>query len=330
MKSTTKALALAMATLISAQAEAQKYYARQYLAGLKEASAASPTDPAAPETPKEPDKPAEPVGPCENSGFSYNAIRGGGVTVGRYVATRIPAQMCRGGDVFSPTNERHILLGGDDNLNLYFSDNKVYWTSSTQYRGSSTLATQPNGDVQLLANNGQVIWSTGTGGNPGAFAAMAQTGSMIVVSADGRNILWSTNTDWWDYANVEDGTAKDSENVAGTVVPINVERNESVVSPNGMCKFTVQMDTNMHIFAGTNHVWTSSTQYKGGYRLTTRPDGNVVFAAANGVVTWETGTAGHPGARMRILDNCDLAVYQGQTMVWHTGSIAPMAWTTPR
>lgn len=319
-------VAALLASVTSFQVNAQKYYIRQHLPNLKTASGVPASGPTSPTEPAEPDKPAEPVGPCASTPYAYNPIRGSSVTIGRYVATRIPAQMCSGGDVIAPTGTRHLFLQADSNMVVYFNagQSDAKWASSTQYTDAKTLATQPDGNVQLLRNDGSVVWSTGTSGNPGAFAAMAQSGSMIVVSANGRNIIWSTNTDVFDAANVDDGTVKNADNVPGTVVPAVVERNEVIPAPNGICKFAVQNDSNLVIYRGGNAIWASGTQYSDGYRLVTLANGNIQFNRANGSTVFTTNTAGNPGARMRMQSDCDLAVYasDGKTMLWHSNTAA--------
>jgi hypothetical protein len=326
MKRTLLVIALMASAAAPAAADAQtgtKYFARQWLAGVKEAAAKAnqPTDPV---KDPEPDKPAEPVGPCESGSGAHNMVSGGSVTVGRYVATRIPAQMCAGGDVKAPTGTRHLHLQPDNNLVIYFNPGQsdAKWASSTQYSSANTLATQPNGNVQLLRNDGSVVWSTNTGGNPGAFAAMAQTGSMIVVSANGRNVIWSTNTDVFDPADVEDGTAASSDQTRSTIAPMVMERNESVVSPNGKCRFSVQNDSNLVLYYLGSPIWASGTQYSDGYRLVTGSDGDVRFVRANGSLVFSTGTAGNPGARLRMQDDCDAAVFSadGKNILWHTNT----------
>lgn len=306
-------LAATMLTaMLTTQASAQKYYARQYLVGLKQADA------------EEPAASTDPVGPCPAAPYAYNAITGGTVTIGRYVATRIPAQMCAGGDVIAPSSTRHLMLQNDENMVIYFGSggNGGKWSSGTQYAGSRTLATQPDGNVQLLRNDGSVVWQTGTTGNAGAYAAMAQSGSMIVVSRNGKTILWSTNTDDFPAANVDEGTVKGPDNIPATVVPGTVERNEVVPSPNGRCKFSVQSDSNLVIYKNGSPIWASGTQYSDGYRLVTLANGNVQFNRANGSTVFSTNTAGNAGARMRMQDDCDLAVYatDGKTMLWHSNT----------
>jgi len=315
-----------MASGAASGADAQtktKYFARQHLAGLKEATAnaAPATDPV---KDPEPEKPAEPVGPCETGTGAHAMVSGPTVNVGRYVATRIPSQMCAGGDVKAPTGTRHLHLQADNNLVIYFNagQSDAKWASSTQYSSANTLATQPDGNVQLLRNDGSVVWSTGTSGNPGAFAAMAQTGSMIVVSANGRNVVWSTNTDVFDAADVNDGTAASPDQTRSTIAPMVMERNESVVSPNGKCRFSVQNDSNLVLYYLGSPIWASGTQYSDGYRLVTGSDGNVQFVRGNGSLVFTTSTAGNPGARLRMQDDCDAAVFSadGKNILWHTNT----------
>jgi hypothetical protein len=302
-----------LSTMLTTQATAQKYYARQYLVGLKEASKAD----------EEPPVSKDPVGPCK-SPFASRTISGSAITFGRYVATRIPAQMCWGGDVLAPTGTKHMVLQNDENMVIYAGPggSGPRWSPGTQYAGSRTLATQPDGNVQLLRDDGSVVWSTGTAGNPGAFAALTQTGSLVVMSANGRAMIWSTNTDVFDPSNVSDG--KDGD-IPGNIVPSSMERNDSVVSPNGKYRLSLQDDSNLVLYrTGGGATWSAGIQYSDAYRIVTLPTGDVQAVRANGSVVWHTATAGSPGARLRVQDDGDVVVYasDGKTMLWHSNTAA--------
>ncbi|MFC5767418.1 FG-GAP-like repeat-containing protein [Actinacidiphila bryophytorum] len=59
---------------------------------------------------------------------------------------------------------------------------------------SNTLTMQSDGNLVVTSKTGQTLWSTGTGGNPGATGLMQPDGNLVVYKADGSTQLWSSNT----------------------------------------------------------------------------------------------------------------------------------------
>ncbi|MER6738870.1 hypothetical protein [Streptomyces puniciscabiei] len=65
-----------------------------------------------------------------------------------------------------------------------------------------TLTMQTDGNLvarlKTGSGTGQVVWSTGTGGNPGAYAVMQTDGNIVVYKSTGGlgkgGALWATGT----------------------------------------------------------------------------------------------------------------------------------------
>lgn len=48
-----------------------------------------------------------------------------------------------------------------------------------------------------------VEWETGTGGNPGAYAALNEDGQFVIMAADGETVLWTNNVDGAEFVYLE-------------------------------------------------------------------------------------------------------------------------------
>ncbi|MFI0941852.1 FG-GAP-like repeat-containing protein [Streptomyces sp. NPDC021020] len=59
---------------------------------------------------------------------------------------------------------------------------------------SAKLTMQSDGNLVITNNSGTSVWSTHTGGNPGATARMQADGNLVVCAADGSTTLWTSNT----------------------------------------------------------------------------------------------------------------------------------------
>ncbi|SNX62823.1 RHS repeat-associated protein [Streptomyces sp. TLI_55] len=61
--------------------------------------------------------------------------------------------------------------------------------------GSVRLAMQADGNLVLSSlATGKTLWSTGTSGNPGAFATLRSDGNFVVYNSGGTTVLWSSGT----------------------------------------------------------------------------------------------------------------------------------------
>lgn len=59
---------------------------------------------------------------------------------------------------------------------------------------SARLTMGADGNLVVASNANKTLWSTGTGGNPGAVAAFGADGNLTVKSADGSRTLWESKT----------------------------------------------------------------------------------------------------------------------------------------
>nr|WP_311137207.1 FG-GAP-like repeat-containing protein [Streptomyces sp. I6] len=59
---------------------------------------------------------------------------------------------------------------------------------------TNRLTMQTDGNLVIASNAGKVLWSTGTGGNPGATARLDTSGNLIVRNAADTTTLWESKT----------------------------------------------------------------------------------------------------------------------------------------
>ncbi|MGW7824408.1 hypothetical protein ACWGLF_41400, partial [Streptomyces puniciscabiei] len=167
-----------------------------------------------------------------------------------------------------------------------------------------TLTMQTDGNLVARLNtgsgSGQVVWSTGTSGHPGAYAIMQTDGNLVVYTATGGagkgGALWSS---------------------------------QSYGSPGAYA--TVQDDGNIAVWAKSGHaiLWGSATSARyqtvyggnilkpgtwtqGTYtRLVMQMDGNLVmYRRRDGAALWSTHTSRHPGAYAVMQTDGNVVVYK--------------------
>ncbi|MEU0741180.1 FG-GAP-like repeat-containing protein [Streptomyces sp. NPDC006134] len=59
---------------------------------------------------------------------------------------------------------------------------------------AARLTLQDDGNLVIVSNAGRTVWSTKTGGHPGATARFDANGNLAVVDADGTSVLWESKT----------------------------------------------------------------------------------------------------------------------------------------
>ncbi|MCZ0211407.1 FG-GAP-like repeat-containing protein, partial [Streptomyces sp. UMAF16] len=59
---------------------------------------------------------------------------------------------------------------------------------------AARLTLQDDGNLVIVSNAGKTLWSSRTGGHPGATARFDTNGNLAVVDTDGTTVLWETKT----------------------------------------------------------------------------------------------------------------------------------------
>ena len=132
---------------------------------------------------------------------------------------------------------------------------------------------------------------------------------------------------------------------ANGVPSVILQKGNSLYSPSGAFRFTLQSDGNAVLqnvidatlsrnwLAGTiplnpavdiqwNAIWATGTNDKGVLQLDMQDDGNLVVYNGSGA-PWASGTDGNPGAFLRMQDDGNLVIYStGGVAIWSSGTQA--------
>jgi hypothetical protein len=185
--------------------------------------------------------------------------------------------------VASPDNHYELVMGGDGNLVEY--------------------VTNPHGTPRA-------VYSTGTGGNPGAFATLEPTGALVVFTAagaplwsnnatatgctnldlqtDGNLVLYNSNDDAYWAANTESHVmAPGDELVAGQII----------FGVGGDYVLTMDADGVLHLDDALGRIWTVPDSGQPGAFAEMNTDGDFELVNPNGAVAWDS-TTDTPNASM--------------------------------
>ena len=206
------------------------------------------------------------------------------------------------------------------------------------WKGGQTVL--KNGPFSLyMQNDGNLvvdyifkpIWSTQTGGNPGAYASMNSSGDFFIWNKDSTKLLWSTATS--GHPNdimylLSNGTfvihASDSltsQQLYSTFsVPtayrigndVQFAPDQTILS-NGGYSLRMQLDGNLVEFNGASPVWSTNTSGNDGAYAELQTDGNLVVKNSAGTPIWSTTTS-NQGVVLLNMDN------QGRIQMFNSSS----------
>jgi peptidoglycan hydrolase-like protein with peptidoglycan-binding domain len=144
------------------------------------------------------------------------------------------------------------------------------------------------------------VWSSNTGGNPGAYAALQDDGNLTVIAPNGRAI-WANG-------------AVDTRLDAGQLL----RSGWAIQSPDRKYRFVMQSDGNLVLSSGSSTLWSSKT-FKANSTLEMQPDGNLVVYAPGHLAVWATGTNGRSNAALVGQNDGNFVLYAlGNVAVWST------------
>ncbi|HEX4518785.1 MAG TPA: Ig-like domain repeat protein [Gaiellaceae bacterium] len=203
-------------------------------------------------------------------------------------------QLATGESLVSPNGAYRLVLQGDGNLVEYGGATPV-WATGTNPAGAFAIIAS-DGDFIVYSDRLTELWSSGTAGNPGAYVELTNAGRLEVVSAAGL-VLWSPGA-----------LAPSSALTAG----------QSILSPNGAYRLTMQGDGNLVEYHGATALWATGTN-PSGVSAEMQADGNLVVHGTS----WTSGTAGNPGAYLALSDAGRLElVSAGGVTLWGPGILA--------
>jgi hypothetical protein len=205
-------------------------------------------------------------------------------------------------------------------------------TSVASPGGQFRLVMQRDGNLVMRTSTGRVLWASGTGGNPGAFALMQGDGNFVIYTASDRPV-WTSDSE--DHAGaslavqsdgdvVVEGSAeplwcagsKDTELLAGE----RLQPGWYLESPTWLSRLVMQRDGNLVLYSiGGRVLWASGTQGNPDAYAVMQADGDFVVYSQLGRAVWSSGTGRHPGARLMLTGS-------GQGVV--TSSTGAVIWSS--
>lgn len=158
--------------------------------------------------------------------------------------------------------------------------------------GPGRLVMQDDGN---LVHYGATVWSAGTAGNPGAFAAIQDDGNVVVYSA-ARTPLWHaaavcSSMESWDRASAYTGPQ-----------PAKLLAGDSMYGPDRRTRLVMQGDGNLVLYRDGRPLWNTGTPGNPGAWAVLQGDGNFVVYTAAGRPLWHTGTL-YPANAAHLIDS---------------------------
>ena len=194
--------------------------------------------------------------------------------------------------ITSPNGTYRLTMQSDGNL-VEYDGATAAWSSGTSSAGS-TVTMQNDGNL-VIYSAGVYKWQSGTSGNPGAYLVLGDNGILTVDSSQGV-ALWAA---------------------VGALVPNNsLTTNESIISPNGAYRLTMQSDGNLVEYNGATVKWASDTATAGS-SVIMQDDGNLVIYSS-GVEKWQSGTSGNDFAYLDLANSGVLTINSSNGVVLWT------------
>jgi hypothetical protein len=174
--------------------------------------------------------------------------------------------------------------------------------------GATILAVAPSATAQQI----QTYFYDAHGRLQATTTAHSNSGSRTLYGLDSADNRTSKAAD-----NAGTRAAPDQLAAGETLLP-----GQRLVSSDGRFVFVLQEgDGNAVIYGPTGGLWANYTTSGRSTIIAMQHDGNLVMRGPANEAVWDTGTSGHPGARLVMQNDGNLVVYvNGWTAVWVSGT----------
>ncbi|SDQ68336.1 D-mannose binding lectin [Pseudomonas sp. UC 17F4] len=224
--------------------------------------------------------------------------------------------MSPGQFLLSPNGRFKLLLQQD--ANLVIQDKGVtVWVANESQPYSMTTRLRKKDPTAFYVQYGAFlddrvrmrVWLT----ENSTFTSKDQWNRTHLILQDDGNIVLVDSLALW---NGTGGIPLVPGSIDSVVFPAGTELVKGQVYQAGASKISFQADGNVAAYApGGALVWSTKTQNRGAQRAVFQADGNFVVYGANNTVLWQSGTAGSPGAVLRLQPNGGVAILQ-EKPVW--------------
>ena len=165
----------------------------------------------------------------------------------------------------------------------------------------------------LVERRGHGNGSTGSGSGTGSSTGGSSTGSGS--TGGGSTGSGSTGSGSGSTGSGSTGASESSLTPGEKLSP-----GSSLVSPNGQYKLVMQAsDGNLVLYEGSKALWDPGPAGAGAYAVM-QSDGNLVVYNSAGAATWNSNTAGFPGAQLNLQDDSNLVLYHAGHPIWDWGA----------
>ncbi|MFF7632296.1 hypothetical protein ACFZB9_03980 [Kitasatospora sp. NPDC008050] len=211
-----------------------------------------------------------------------------------------------------------------------------------RYGSCAKLTMQADGNLVLTRlATGATLWSSNTGGNPGAIATLDSGGNLVITAPN--KTLWSSNTQGTravltvqDDCNLvlrdsfgnglwASDTSDPALGPAGQLITPGTTLHAGDAVTSAGAKLTMQADGNLVLYstATGKALWSTVTWGHPGAYAAMQPDGNLVVYDVNNQALWSSGTNGHATTRLIVQDDRNLVLYDRfGAPIWATGTSA--------
>lgn len=236
------------------------------------------------------------------------------------------ARLCANEYVTSPNGRFRLSMLPNGTLQVGMGEDYSTIVWSTAAPGAFATFVQSDGNVRALNRAGDGVWSTGTNGWGDAKFIIQDDGNLVVRTSNNDRLLWETRSAYCLPAEKGVGTIAGDFGILGTSVGQRLCNNEYATSPNGLYRLTMKPDGNLVLGRGKDYadvIWQSGTAGSGGYKLEVQSDGNARIINRNGDAPWGTGTTGWGPSKLIVQDDGNLVVRtpDNTRLLWETRTV---------
>lgn len=241
------------------------------------------------------------------------------ITAGLVVpATSVGAASTLSGDgtlyagqaLVSPNGSHRLVMQGDGNLVLYRGAAALFSTETGGNPGARAVM-QRDGNLVVYSRTGWPLWNSGPVETGGPRLVVQDDGNAVIYTAYGIPV-WSVWTRRTGYS-------------ASTIgIGYSLRVGQRLVAPDGVHFASMQSDGNFVVYRGSTALWSTRT-FGPNHRVVLQADGNLVLYSATGRALWNSRSVGTGGSRLRMQTDGNLVVYRNTypaTWSWRTGPIA--------
>src|SRR4029077_5451152 len=96
--------------------------------------------------------------------------------------------------IASPNGQYDLIMQGDGNLVEYGPGGQVIWDSGTYGNPGAYAIMQGDGNLVVYSSAGTPLWNSGTYGNPGASFQLQNNGNAVIYQANGTALWYGNST----------------------------------------------------------------------------------------------------------------------------------------